>query len=91
LIDVENNSTDYGKDKQQYQRQRMQIGKQRNATDPEQPRRWKGEAQGAGSGQGDSHGDHRWFSLSASGLNGKEFGEEAWSGRYWAGIADTPD
>jgi hypothetical protein len=47
---MEENSNDYGKDKQQHQRQRMQIGKQRNATDPEQPRRWKREAQGAGSG-----------------------------------------
>ena len=47
---MDENSTDYGKGKQQDQRQRMQIGKQGNATDPEQPRRWKREAQGAGSG-----------------------------------------
>ena len=46
---MEENSTDYGKDKQQHQRQRMQIGKQGYAPDPEQPRRWKREAQGAGS------------------------------------------
>jgi hypothetical protein len=68
---MEENSTDYNKDEQQDQRQRMQIGKQRNASDPEQSRRWKREAQGAGSSYGDSHGDHRWFGLFASGLNGK--------------------
>lgn len=46
---MKENSTDYGKGKQQHQRQRMQIGEHGDATDPEQSRRWKREAQSAGS------------------------------------------
>ena len=46
---MEENCTNYGEDKRQDQRQRMQIDKHGNATYPKQPRGWKREAQGAGS------------------------------------------